>query len=399
MYLKRALLIGLLGALPLAALWAQDSETEQRIRPLVEAEVFLGKVVPNYIDYYPKTTVHTGVALNVGQHWLDTRSAVTRFFRQPRIGFQLRADHFGSPEVFGYAISAMPTLEIPTLTWHGKPIGVRMGLGLARFSTFYHPVSNRENIAIGSRYTAAFQLHARYTVWQGEHGQLRAGVGFLHFSNAHTRLPNAGLNSGLASIAWVWQGRGRVVQTDSSVLGTRPRRAVGLRAGWGWHAFGGTLGPTDAPVAAVYSGAAAASWYPRSYFRFSVGLGYRYYEHYHRYVSEHPELNPARTARLAASNIWAYLGYEFLLHHVGLNIETGINLYKPFYAQFNQLFEQNQGAYYWIKRLFPTRMGLNFYLLDQARHPAQNLYLSWMVNANFGEADFHDISLGWVRSF
>jgi hypothetical protein len=44
-------------------------------------------------------------------------------------------------------------------------------------------------------------------------------------------------------------------------------------------------------------------------------------------------------------------------------------------------------------------MGLKYYLFDTSREPVNNLFLGIHINANAGQADYTDISLGYVYNF
>ena len=44
-------------------------------------------------------------------------------------------------------------------------------------------------------------------------------------------------------------------------------------------------------------------------------------------------------------------------------------------------------------------MGLKYYLIGTTKVPKNNLYLGFHINANLGQADFTELSLGYVYSF
>ena len=77
----------------------------------------------------------------------------------------------------------------------------------------------------------------------------------------------------------------------------------------------------------------------------------------------------------------------------------GVNFYKPFYEEEWLLNEVELNWYYQIKKHVPARMGLKFYALNTDKNPKHNVFLGATINANLGQADFTELSLGYVRRF
>ncbi len=44
-------------------------------------------------------------------------------------------------------------------------------------------------------------------------------------------------------------------------------------------------------------------------------------------------------------------------------------------------------------------MGLKLYMINTAKKPKHNVYISAHINTNFGQADFSEASLGYVYNF
>ena len=78
-----------------------------------------------------------------------------------------------------------------------------------------------------------------------------------------------------------------------------------------------------------------------------------------------------------------------------MDVELGINLYKPFYWKFNS---SNQIATTSMK-LIATRLGLNLYLLNTNKLPPHNIFIGANLNANLAKADFTEVSLGYTYNF
>jgi hypothetical protein len=99
-----------------------------------------------------------------------------------------------------------------------------------------------------------------------------------------------------------------------------------------------------------------------------------------------------------ASNVYYFIGVEFLYGHAGFNIEGGLNLYKPFYRAYNDTYLNNSGFIYFLKRNLNSRMGLKLYVKNANRMPKNNVFVGANISANFSQADFTDLCVGYVRS-
>ena len=90
------------------------------------------------------------------------------------------------------------------------------------------------------------------------------------------------------------------------------------------------------------------------------------------------------------------LGNEFLFGHVSMVTQGGLYLYNPFYRdQYKEIyFEGDTKA--WLKTWITARLGFQYYLRDAVLHPRQNLFVGWYVKTNFGQADFMEVSLGYL---
>ncbi|MDE5420378.1 hypothetical protein L3073_16700 [Ancylomarina sp. DW003] len=100
-----------------------------------------------------------------------------------------------------------------------------------------------------------------------------------------------------------------------------------------------------------------------------------------------------------ASNIYFHLGSEFLIGHFGLDIEGGLNLYKPFYKEYYETHGSSNELKYKLKKYFSSRMGLNFYIINTNKLPKNNFFIGANINANFGQADFTELNFGYMYTF
>jgi hypothetical protein len=107
---------------------------------------------------------------------------------------------------------------------------------------------------------------------------------------------------------------------------------------------------------------------------------------------------------------------EILLNHFGIEVQIAANFHKPAYpidwrinqgwkniprvipAESNIVLGELDGAYK-RKKLISSRMGLKYYLFGTKDAPTHNLFAGIHINANLGQADFSELSLGYVYNF
>jgi hypothetical protein len=157
-------------------------------------------------------------------------------------------------------------------------------------------------------------------------------------------------------------------------------------------------------------------------YKLGLGINYRFYQHYYDYIKGNESLvNDGRefshfkeNPGWNASNIALTINGEYLLNHIGIDLQIGINLHKPAYKidwRINQGWDNTPreisetwmlGEYntkYKLKQLISTRLGLKYYLIGTINKPKHNVYAGCYINANLGQADFAELSLGYVYAF
>ena len=254
-------------------------------------------------------------------------------------------------------------------------------------------MTNKTNKAIGSNFTWAFQLFLYYKLNINDRLNLKFGGGYLHNSNGHTQLPNYGLNSAMISISSQYFFKPmqfkRLYEPDL----TR-HYFIDVRSGIGMQEYGASKGPAGGPKKAVYTYAVSGGIIFKQNISIHAGLAYRYYQHFHDNIIKNKIPEYIDNPNLNASNVYFFLGSEFLIGHASIDIEGGINLYKPFKDGNIEII---QGTKYWLKKLFPSRMGLKLYAINTSKMPKNNIYVAANINANFGQADFSELSFGFVH--
>ena len=72
--------------------------------------------------------------------------------------------------------------------------------------------------------------------------------------------------------------------------------------------------------------------------------------------------------------------------------------YPPREIPDNWVFGEYSTKYH-LKQLISARMGLKYYLFGTDGVPKHNLFVGAHINANLGQADFTELSLGYVYRF
>src|SRR5690606_7263671 len=132
-------------------------------------------------------------------------------------------------------------------------------------------------------------------------------------------------------------------------------------------------------------------------------------------------VQPGREFDYFRSNPWYYgsnvgisVHCEIFLNHVGIDLQLGYNLNKPAYKVYwriNEGWENTPreipnswvlGALdgnYKKKHRISSRLSLKYYLIGMEKEPKNNFFVGASLNANLGQADFSELSVGYVHRF
>jgi hypothetical protein len=364
----------------------------------LEPQVKAGLIVPN-ADFYPDPSLQRGFALNIGG--LNSKSDLAKQLRFAPTGVQLGYTNYGNQKVYGESYQIVPFMSVRCANRVDRVLDFRFGLGASYFTTHYDSVDNTANKSIGSAFNWNFHAFLYYTIITGDKRALRLGAGYSHHSNGHVQLPNFGLNSALLSLSYSFQNisfdRIAAKIAEERVNVRDQMISLQARQGIGFQEFGGTIGPVGGDKAQVYTTAVAVSIDYRKFVKVSAGMAYRYYEHYRNYIDSTQVSEFVDRPQLNSSAIYFFMGLEMYLGHLGVEMNGGINLFKPFHSTYNDLFEGNSGLGYFMKRYIPTRLSMNLYAFKPSKYPSLNVFVSASMNANFGEADFGEFGFGLTK--
>lgn len=355
----------------------------------IEPQLLAGRIIPNY-QQYPVSGVRQTVILDIGESNIDNMPWA-QYYNHPDIGISLTFSQLGNQSVFGDEIDIIPYIAFNTTRRQKKTWYFKIGLGASYFTRHYDTLANPQNDAIGTPFTWAFRIFAYRTLLVTDRYNLFLEGGYCHSSDGHTALPNLGLNSAMIGIGA--QFKQRSVKPDF-IYPERKKMKIPAtyfleeQTGIGFHARGSPYAPVQTPKYGVFSSAIAGGVVLKNHIKLRAGLTYRNY-------GQLMDNQPVAYSSWQSSNIFFSLGCELLVGHFGMDVEAGINLYKPFYRQFYITYEGSTVAtVYYLKSIFPVRLGLNYYFLSPYSYSLFNVFIGAHIDANFGQADYSELGIG-----
>lgn len=368
----------------------------------IEPELLYGHIVPNHRKY-PELDFAKAFCLSIGEFHNSRIKKWASFYNYPFTGILLSYCHLGNEKVLGDQYTILPFIVFNTKNRLNNSIYFKLGLGASYFTKHFDEEKNPSNLEIGSPITWTFQSFMYYSVLVTKHTSLNIGCGYVHSSNGHTQLPNFGINQGVLSLSFKYftseidplfsPKSNRIPISRNKIMYIMSRGGVGM------HEYGNATGPVNGPKRMVTSASVSIGTIFREHIKADAGFSGRFYQHYYQSILNQVDSAYYDRPKLNSSNIYFFLGCEFIAGHIGIDIEGGLNLYKPYYRKHYSTMEGEIDFDYWLKQLFNVKLGLNYYLINTAKKPKANMFMGANINSNFGQADFSEICLGLVYSF
>ncbi len=396
-------------------LYGQSEKKTDKRSFFITPEILLGKTMEANTDF-PETKLQKALFVSFGSYSSQSKQRWAMELGYPKTGISLGVTDFGNTEKIGKAYTLMPFVEIGLFQKKSSRWNMNIGMGASYIDTQFDVDSNPFNLAVTTKVNWSFKSFLYYDLFQRETIKWRLGLGYSHFSNGHTRLPNQGLNSFLMSLSTHIGNQGDVLENDKiNRLGEKKRYTenyFSFRAGIGQNVLSRVFNDKKEVYSVAFSGGKIIN----KTYKFGGGAYYRFYEQYYEHIKENKQLieeqvpsyreNPYRYA----TNFGVFGSAELLLGHVGVEFDIGINIYKPFYKidwQLSQgyFFEGDYvnlgelNSYFKVKRTVSSRLGIKYYVLNTNASPKNNVFVSAHINANLGQADFSELSLGYVYRF
>lgn len=369
---------------------------------------------------FPERALQKQLFVNFG--WDQTEQWAS-FLKIPKTGISIGYTNFGNKDKLGEAITILPFLEFNA--FKNSNIHVHLGLGASYFTKKYHPITNISNKAVSTDFTWSFKSFMYYNLIKTNQVNWRIGAGYVHNSNGHTKLPNQGYNSFLLSFgAEIYTNKKTPsenimpIKKDEKTISNY----ISIRSGYGINVLSEAFDDKES----VYTISGEYGKVYNNILRLGIGTYFRYYQAYYNYIANNEslvqngrEFSDLRSNAFAnALNIGITANSELLLNHFGIDFQLGINIYKPAYkidwrinkgwGTVPKVIPESGGLftlgdidepYFKLKRTVSARIGLKYYVIGTAKKPSENIYLGAFINSNFGQADFSEIAIGYVKNF
>jgi hypothetical protein len=367
-------------------------------------------------EFFPDRKLQTSFLLNFGWDHSHHTSEWAYRLKGPKTGISVSYTNFGNKDSLGNSFSILPFIEFNV--FRSKKLKILTGMGGSYFTKKYDPLTNPNNQAITTDLVWSFRVFMYYQFLQSKRLDWRFGLGYFHHSNGHTRLPNQGLNSFLLSFSADIKKEGEPLITPYNDFSKSRYSYMSFRAGYGANVLAKVFNDKKS----VYTFNGEYGWIFNNTYKIGAGLYYRFYEHYYDYIKDEEflvrdgeEFEDFKNAPFFnASNIGFYISGEVMMNHIGIDVQIGLNIHKPMYkvdwrinegwknipreippnavlGEFNSKFR--------MKHLISTRMGMKYYLIGMDKKPKNNMFVGFHINANGGQADFTELSLGYVYHF
>lgn len=396
-----------------SAIIAQNDEYNVDETYFFTPELILGKTLEAN-TFFPKTDLQKNLFLSIGNYNYNPEKEWAARLNYPTTGIIFGYTDFGNTDKVGKAYYVMPFMEFSILkSVFSEDLNLNIGIGGSYMDTQYDEQTNPFNRAITTKLNWSFRSFLYYSILKKKRTDWRVGLGYLHHSNGHTRLPNQGLNSIAASISARFENPKETTEFKKPEFSSTSQTYFSSRIGIGQNVLSEKFNTKKE----VYSFSASAGKIINNTFKFGGGFYYRFYEHYYDYIKNNEVLVEEQYPHFAdnpygyATNFGLFATSELLIDHFGFEFDLGLNIYKPFYKidwKLNQGYTyQNANDvtvevlgeldwYYEIKRTISARMGLKYYLWSTNMAPKHNIFIGAHINANLGQADFTELSLGYV---
>jgi hypothetical protein len=346
----------------------------------------VGSIIKNYPEF-PERGLSKGIQFEI---FLKTngRKEWHRQFHHPHIGLIFSHYNLGNEEILGSVSGMQAFLRIPLFKRNQlNHFFFKPAIGFAWFSKPYDKVKNPENLLMGSHLSNITTMELEYGRRLTFNVEGLISIGFAHFSNGHTSLPNVGINFPSLSAGVRYSPEYKTV-IDTIVCFRKQRWRLNAEASLGMQEFGETTEPTDGRKYPVYGASLFLSRTTNLIHSWSLGFTWNYYTSFYDFIKAEELFN--KHERWHSGTLILFGGHEFVAGHVGIDTRLGLYVTNSFRNKYSReiihFVEQ-------IKLLNTNRLGLNFYLYPPA-YQTTNAWIGMFIKANAGQADFVGLSAG-----
>jgi hypothetical protein len=355
-----------------------------------QSGLMAGRIIENHPGFPEVKNLSLGTEFRAGKKLTGSKSW-HRCYHFAEAGLALTYASVGNAEVLGNYVSAIPELTIPWKHSQKWQSSFSLGLGAAWFNKPFHRISNRSNIVIGSAFTfcANAAVNIEYAIHKNFSLCVRPQI--YHASNAHSNLPNVGMNLPALTAAIKYRLKTASESIPDTSTHYDDQIKFSVRMGLGYNQFGPTTGP-GGPHYPIYLLSMMLTKKISLVNKLQTGFEGWYNTGVYEFILSQ-EFYEEKQKQKSLSLIW-FAGHEWLMGHVSLVTQGGIYLYHPFYRDRLKRFE-SYTLKEKLKTIFPARIGLQYYLHDETSRVSNNFFIGIYIKTNLGQADFLDSGIGY----
>ncbi len=364
----------------------------QEKRKVFTAYMHNGMIVKNWLtDDFPKRLPTAIVELNYSNQTFGKQNW-HRYYGYPQVGISIFTGYLGNQKQFGTPFGLVPTIDFGPLKngkWDWK---LTLGMGFVYFTQPFDSITNPHNILIGSAITNL--SFARFWVSReiSKNLSFRWGFSTMHASNAHYQVPNVGMNIPVISWGISYQPNITDFEETEKLPFANKRWYVNARFGYGLHEFAETLGPIGTPKYPVYIFSPYMSKRMGHLGQINIGGSIKYYESFFQ-QNKVLQLLPVEKKQYMVGSLM--LGWEFMLNRFSLLTQGLLDVHNPFVIAYDDYMNHRWNYRRFLETWTSSRLGLQYYFWDTEMRKGPNIFIGLFVDANFGEADFVETSVGF----
>ncbi len=313
-------------------------------------------------------------------------------FNFPETAISFITGYLGNNLQFGTTFGIVPNISFNSLNRNKWRAHLTLGMGLAYFNHPFDSISNPYNILIGAHITNMSFARIWFVRKISDNLDFRFGFTTIHASDAHYQIPNVGMNIPNLSFAFTYNPEElpKLNYHKDSIVNRRWH--ANLRAGLGIHEFAETTEPVGTPKYRIYVFSPYASKRLGRIQQLDIGFNFKYYTDFYKFIVEN-RLFPEHQQRKATVASF-FLADELLMNRFAFVMQGALDIYNPFYIAYDDLTGRAHNFSRFVETLTSTRLGLQYYLGDTMHRKGGNAFIGIFVNANFGEADFVEMTTG-----
>lgn len=347
-----------------------------------------GKVLKAFSGM-PETNISWFTGFEYGTRG-NGKHAWEKVLNYPEYGLEVLYGNLNN-DILGNVFAIQPFMRFPLREEHKRfQVYFTGGLGFAYFDETYHFFDNPQNGLIGSNinnYTKGeIEIGYLFKNWR-----IFASMGAFHFSNAHVRLPNIGANVPESKIGITWYaGKHDIMEKKYGTIDST--WSVNVRYGIGCHSYGSTMKPFEGPVFPVHSVSFGTGKNISAAYRISFGGTIGYYSSFNNFLLSEFRLNKHEAA-LKSGYASVFFGQELMFGKIAVYGEFALDIAKPFYREYGDIFDYQSGFSGFVKKINSNRLGLRYYLKEINQKHTWNMSFGMFIKSNFSQADFGECAI------